>query len=235
MVWRLAVWLSGCLVVWPSGSLHSSSGYKQYLQAAVAVWAPSEVAAVTLAAITGRHVWAVPFLLGLSPYAGVHRSSSGTPPSQRPVLCFGNMSPRRRLLVDLLTARGAPVEVVDAVHGRQLDRVIAASALLFSSTVYTGRTFPSYMRIAMALNNRVPIVLEQGEQHELDSFAHMVHRIGGVSFAPVHHVVDVALGVLNGTGAGVMTPDVSRRWDAFQERLFDWDGSFPALQALVHS
>ena len=110
---------------------------------------------------------------------------------------FGTVASRRIFVASELARRGANCAVVNNAFGRELDVKILSSCLVLAPSFYTGRTFPSYMRIAMALNNGVPIVIEDGDDDENDLFSQLLRRVGGAYIVEYDDMVQAAVDVLS--------------------------------------
>jgi SAM-dependent methyltransferase len=83
------------------------------------------------------------------------------------VLFYGSLNPRRRQILDALTARGLKVTVLFGSYGEERDRAIARAKLVLSVHFYPAKIF-EVVRAAYLLTNSKAVVAECDDGTSLD-------------------------------------------------------------------
>jgi hypothetical protein len=128
-------------------------------------------------------------------------------PAVPTAVCIGVMHPRREEVFRQLLSMDVNVLYGQGLWGPEFDAVLCAATVVFSPTLYTGRAFPSIMRIAVCASCGVPIVLEAPDDPS-DDVSALVSRLGGVylvpaldAIAPTVAMVRLPLNELGGSDA----------------------------------
>jgi hypothetical protein len=96
----------------------------------------------------------------------------------------GTWNLRRGVIHDALQKQlpeGCVSSRFDGVVGEKLRTEVAGAAVVFAASYYTGKSFPSYMRMVQGVSQGVPVVLEAGDGDAPDPFADLAVRLGGVT------------------------------------------------------
>jgi hypothetical protein len=109
---------------------------------------------------------------------------AGMPRCSRPLaVSVGAWHSRRQVVHDALQEllpEGC-VSTRYGVYGEELKAEVAGAAVLFSASYYTGKSYPSYMRMVHGVSQGVPVVVEAGDGDAPDPFADLAVRLGGVT------------------------------------------------------
>ena len=120
---------------------------------------------------------------------------------------------------------------MQGLYGMDLVNYITSAAVVVAPLHYSGRTFPTYLRISMCLRHGVPVVAEYGGD-AADRQEHLMSALGGVYLVSYDELPDKALEVARQPRLWRLTETEAQRWTAFSAAAVAWDGSFGGLEEL---
>jgi hypothetical protein len=158
-----------------------------------------------------------------------HIQASATSSVEGPILHFGAPSYRRSMVFNELRDRGAELAVVsDLYDENNLSAAIRKSIVVISPMFYSGYVFACFMRIAQAISHGVVVVSETGWLSH-DTLEQLAACLGGVYFVPYDRLVTMTMQIVRSNRTR-LTDDHVKRWNAFRQRLLDWDGTLSHLR-----
>ena len=117
-------------------------------------------------------------------------------------------------------------------YGKALADYIRSASVVYSPLYYTGRAFPSFLRIGMSLRHSVPIVTEQGDDAR-DRQELLARALGGVYLVPYHQLSATVDEIAADPTRWRLNAEQAARWNAFNAAAVHWDGTFGALEELL--